>query len=84
MRIDVRKHWNCIAWVGPHQECGHGLWLPREEFPQDDAWCAEMNRRYPGWKHTILECRGKPQEPFPEGWTMHPLYGDMQHGPLGL
>lgn len=84
MRIDVRKRWKCIAWKGPHEEQGHGLWLPLESFVQDDEWCVTMNARYPGWRHTILERLGTPQERSPEGWDLHPLYGDMEHGPLGL
>ena len=84
MRIDVRKRWRCLTWVGPNGEAGCGLWLPIEEFVQDDAWCAHMDTLYPGWKHAIAEQRGTPRDNHPEGWVEHPLYGNMETGPLGL
>jgi len=82
MRLDVRKCWKCVAWVGPDGETGHGLWQPVEEFVQDDGWCRHMDSLYPGWKHSITERLGKPEENTPEGWEQHPLYGNMENGPM--
>ena len=84
MRIDVRKVWKCIAWTGPNGEVGHGLWALADELAQDDKWCLQMDARYPGWRHTILQRRGSPGIIPPEGWVLHPYYGDMQFAPMEL
>lgn len=84
MRIEMRKRWRRVAWVGPEGEQGHGSWRQYDQFAQDRAWCDTMNALYPGWVHTIEENLGAPREQTPEGLELHPLYGDMKRGPMGL